>query len=474
MAMVLLVTMILSITSGTLFLTTLSQQSNSAGQVFQSLALNAAEAGLSRAYQAVETTSLSTVPCGTGALGEPLGTTPRSSSYSDSIAFYANNPPSGSALACSAVTSKATIPASALVKSVGTDANVQQGMEALVAISVAASGSVFDQALYVNGPWTASGGSIDGSVGNNANAYINGNVSSCSNGAVVEGNLTMTGGYSTSGNCHIYGNVDAQSIYLQSGSPTIGGNVTAYSSDILVNNSGGIIDGNAYAYTTITNRASPGILGTQVAEDKTLTAPPVDTFPTVTLNAATWQAAGWTVDAADNDCSNDSASIFNEINEMATATSPTVLQTNCTGGAALTWGKGNPTIKLAQNLAIFSTTGFSMPAMTWQSADGSPHYVYIIVPTGSSCASSGGGITLTSSATFSPPLQELFFTPCAFTGNNGVTGYGQIYAGSMTEAGGFSFTFYQPPPPAGATGGTMIAGAGAVTDGVVWEHQYQI
>jgi Tfp pilus assembly protein PilX/cytoskeletal protein CcmA (bactofilin family) len=469
LVVVLLVTVVLSVISGTLFLTTINAQTESAGQIWQSISLNAAEAGLSRGYSSLEEPSVASLPCGSNALSETLGTTPRPANYSVTINYYSTNPPSGPALTCSSVHGQTSTPVSALLTSIGTDAGQQQGMQALAYISVATGGNVFDQALFVNYNESALNGTINGNAGNNANVYIHGNLT-CTNGANINGNIVVQGTVSGTNTCDLNANVTAKGNITLQNSTTVTGNATTTTGDMYLNGTSQI-DGNAYSSAGITlGGGTPKILGTEVTNDTSLTGPATETFPTVDFNSSAWQAAGYTVDAPDNDCTNDSSSIYHEISAMATATSPTVLQTSC----ALAWSSST-TVSLNQNLAIFSTGGFTMSnSAEFESASTAPHDLYFIVPSTVTCSGGSPGITLQNSAGFAPSLSMLLFTPCTVTASNSAYGSGQIYGGMFTESNGFTFNFEEPPTPAGATGGGQVAGGGTVQDAIVWEHQYLV
>ena len=445
----------------------------------QSQALNAAEGGLDLSVAEMQGGSVSSLPCGPGALTASLPTAPEGSHYSASITYYDTFPPTDAALTCSQVQSGSAIPQSAEVSSTGTDARVKQYMEALVKLTIAQAGaSVFDQAVFVQGSASFSNDfNLDDPSGHDsANIYTNGSLT-CANSSAIQGNITVQGSYTASNSCSVSGNLTAVGNITEQNNATIAGSAYATGSSgcgtgstqgniLLTDNS--VIDESAYAYCSITQKNSSNVNGTSVAPDASLGNPPVETFPTLTYSASAWSAAGYT-SVTNNTCSGP-GNVYITISGMSSAVSPTVVLTTC----ALNWANSN-SISLNQNLAIFSTGGFSMAnSTTWNSVGTGTHNLYLVVPSTVTCSNGSPGITLQNATQFASSLDVLFYTPCQFeaTNNSGVMGQGQVYAGTWDQGNAFNMKYTALPTAPGASGGPSTSGQSATTSvAVVYERQ---
>jgi hypothetical protein len=445
----------------------------------QAQALNAAEGGIDLSVAEMQGVSISALPCGPGALTAKLPTAPEGSQYTANISYYSTFPPSGAALSCSQVQSGSAVPQAAEVTSTGTDARVAQYMESLVKITVAQAGaSVFDQAVFVQGSASFSNDfNLDDSSGqDSANMYTNGSLT-CSNSSAIQGNITVQGSFTGSNACSVSGNLTAVDNIALQNSATVAG--SAYSTGnsgcgtgstegniSLTNNA--LIDQSAYAYCSITVKNSATVKGTSVDPDAALNNPSPETFPTLTYSASAWSAAGYTA-VTNNTCSG-SGSVYNTISAMSSAATPTVVVTSC----ALSWTNSN-SISLNQNLAIFSTGGFSMANSTsWNTVGSGTHDLYLIVPSTVTCSNGSPGISLKNSTQFATSLDVLFYTPCQFSATNdsGVMGQGQVYAGTWSQGNEFNLNYTAVPTAPGATGGPSSSGQSATTTvAVVYERQ---
>lgn len=456
-------------------------QSDSSLRRIQAQALYAAEGGLDRVYQALQSAATSSqLPC--GPLTESFATGPARSSYSATIAYYDTFPPNDAALTCNSGSGPPATVVAAEVISTGkaapsTAQNTSQYMEALIKITPGSvAGSVFDKAVFSNQTMTGSNnGTIYGQSGNDANVYTNGNVN-CGNGFADQGSVTAEGTFTGTDNCQVNGNVTAVGNITLSNSTTIGGNVTStggsgcsQQGNITMSNNA-VVDQSAYAYCSITLNNNASVAHNKVANDTTLTNPTAETMPVVpmpTITSQTWTNAGYTNQITDNNCT--AAGVYTDINNMATASAPTLVETSC----ALSWS-GNTTIKLNQNLAVFSTGGFTMSNnTTWQSTNGTTRQLYFAVPsvvgsTQTTCSSGQPGITFQNNTTFASTVDVLDYTPCTITISNNSTGYGQIYGGQVNAANIFT-AHYVPMSLPGATGGGQSVSS--TTIAVVYERQ---
>jgi len=184
----------------------------------------------------------------------------------------------------------------------------------------------------------------------------------------------------------------------------------------------------------------------------------------MTFSASAWLSAGYAA-ITDNDCNvGDPTNVYKDVQNMSTATSPTVISTSC----ALSWS-GNTSLSIKQNLAIFSTGGFSMSNNTsWASADSGTHKLYIVVPyNAAAMPCTSPGISLSNNTSFSSKVNVLFYTPCTMSISNNSTGYGQVYAGTVSPSNNFT----QHYVPIGTVPGAGGANAPAFAVGVQYERE---
>ena len=487
--------------SAVLFLTGLlafqmagNNQSEASLRRIQAMALDVAEGGIDRAYQAIESSSTANqLPCGSGVLTENLATKPAKSSYSVSISYYSSFPVTTGALTCPSAGGDLSSALAASVISTGTTGagtiqSTTQYMEALVKITPGTTtGSVFDQAVFSNLSMTGSNNpTIYGHNGDDGNLYTNGNVV-CGNGFLVQGNVIATGSFTGTNNCTVDGSVTTVGNISMANHTTIGGNAISTGSSTCVSPStqGNItmadnssVAQSAYAYCSITLTGSASVGHNVVPNDSALSSQGVqsaETFPTVPWPdtpalKADWSGAGYTTQLLnDNNCS--ASGVYQDIANMATATGPTLITTTC----ALSWS-GHSSISINQNLAIFSTGGFSLSNnTTWQSTTSTVHQLYFLVPstvdsTPTTCSSGQPGITFANNTSFATTLDVLDYTPCTLTISNNSTGYGQVYGGIINATNLFT-AHYVPMslPGNAASGGGQSASYTIIA--VVYERQ---
>ena len=484
LAVALVISSILFLSGLLVFTMASSNQGDSSVRRMEAQALDAAEGGLNRSYQAIQSaTSVSALPCGSGALTETLKSAPASSTYSSTVNYYDSFPVNDSALSCTAVHSGTATPIAAEIISTGTTGiasqAVTQYMEALIKLTLGStSGSVFDDAVFSNSTMLgAVFPAIDGYSGNDANYYSNGSLV-CGLGFTDQGNVTVQGSFSGVAGCNVAGNLTAVGNISTVASTTIGGNATSTGSNCATegNISLGLLSsvgGSAYAYCSISKGLGSTVAHQTVPNDTTLTNPGTETFPSVpepvsgSAAAASWSAAGYTRQITDNTCT--AGGVYNDISSMSTATTPTVIMTSC----ALSWGLFS-TISLNTNLAIFSTGGYNMVVgTTWQSASSATHNLFILVPSSvngvATTCSPGPGITEAAGTSFANTLHVLQYTPCTFTSGALTTGYGQVYGGTVDVLAAFSLHYYPILTVPGATGGGSVTTA--TTIAVVYERQ---
>jgi predicted acyltransferase (DUF342 family) len=468
--------------SGTLVYQVASKnQGDASFRRIEAQALDAAEGGLNRAYQAVEmANNASNLPCGTGVLSEQLSTSPAKSSYSATVNYYDTFPPTDAPLSCAAVLNGTTTAVAAEILSTGTTATgtaqqTNKYMEALLKISVATIYSnVFDNALFSDLTMIGSNNTtVDGHNGNDGNLYTNGSLS-CGNGFLIQGNVTVQGSVTATNNCTINGNLTSVGNMSLANSAVIGGSATSTGKtcssqgNITLANSA-TIDQSAYAYCAVTTSGNSTVVHGTYAPDTTLTNPAVETLPNVPMPvsgssaAALWSAAGFTNQITDNNCAANG--VYQDIANMSTATTPTLIMTSC----ALSWS-GNSSVSLNTNLAVYSTGGFTMSNNTsWQSTNSTTRLLYLIVPSSAGPAPCSSGITFANNTQFATTVNVLDFTPCTITISNNSTGYGQVYGGQIDATNLFTAHYMPMPTVPGASGGGSVNAMSTIA--VVYERQ---
>ena len=454
-----------------------NNQSEASLRRIQAMALDAAEGGLDRAYQSIQSApTANQLPCGPAVLTENLSTKPARSSYSVSISYYSTFPVTTSALSCPSAGGDLSSAQAASVVATGTTGAgtalaASQYMEALVKITPGSTtGSVFDQAVFSNQSMSGSNNpTIYGHNGNDGNLYTNGSVS-CGNGFLVQGNVVAAGGFTGTNNCTVEGNVTTVGNISLANNTAVGGTATSTGNsgcaspstqgNITMTNNASVAQ-SAYAYCSITVSGSATVGHSIVPNDSALTSQGVQTteslpsvpWPDTAALKADWSSAGYTNQLLNDDnCS--AGGVYQDIANMATATAPTLITTTC----ALSWS-GHSSISLNQNLAIFSTGGFSMANNTsWQSASSTVHQLFLLVPsvvdeTQTTCTSGQPGITFSNNTSFAATLDVLDYTPCTLVIANNSTGYGQVYAGTLDANNLFSAHFVPMSLPGGAASG---------------------
>jgi len=427
----------------------------------------AAQAGLDATFQALATTtSTPSLPCGTQ---NPvtLQSGPTTSKYTATITYYDTYPPVTSALTCSQISAGSATPLAAEVKVTGngnsTANSGNRAMQSLVRLTPSSTGPTFDKAIFSNATMTGSNNpTVYQYVSNDANIYSNGSIT-CGNNFNAQGSVIAQGGFAGNNNCTVAGDVYAVTGASLINNATVGGNVKVSGGNITMNNNA-LISKSAYASGSITLSSNAAVSGSKVPNDAGLAAPAVQAFPQLTFSSSDWSSAGYTV-ITDNDCnSGHTTNVYKDIQNMATATSSTAISTTC----ALAWS-GNTSLKINQNLAIFSTGGFSMSNNTsWDSADSGTHKLYLVVPySAATMPCTTPGITLQNNTSFTSKVNILWYTPCTMSISNNSTGYGQMYAGTVSPSNNFSLHYV----PMGTVPGSAAAGSPAYTVGIQYERE---
>jgi len=504
------------------FQTASSNTSDASFKRLQSQALYAAEGGLDLAMaQIQQATGVSSLPCATNT---QFNLSPSPASASVSVTYYgAFSSAAGPTNPIQCSGRPQSQPAAALLVATGTDGKGQvakQYMEAELELSWATGGTLNDAIYSQSDLGSANSATVVDPTGkNNANVYSGGNIT-CQNNSLIEGSVTAQGTFTGKNSCKVYvnlttaGDISLQNSTIIGNSATSTGTTPSGSTTHSCSTGWGhitltqqaVVDNTAYAYCTINNDPPTSVSSTYVkngvtVNDLSLTGPAVVSPPTIPQPTsfcatcgpsgpvaagsldANWSAStngSYTNQVNDNDCS----TVVNDLITLeASNPGPTLFMTSC----PVTWQGNNPNnvTSLANNLAVFSTGGFTMQNSTsWKSTSATPHNLYFIVPTcetgsgGSSscpsgqipttCSSGSPGITLQNNTSFDPTTIDVFFyTPCTMSVANATTGYGQIYAGVVNEQNNFTTYFVPMFVPSLSGGGSTQS----VQASVVFERQ---
>ena len=443
-------------------------------------AINTAEAGLGATESLLQTTTTSALPCtGDAVLHATLPTSP-SSEYTTSIDYYNKYPPSGTPMTCSAVRAATVLPKAAQITSSGTavisgqHGAVTRTMETLVRMNPIRSG--FQQAIFSDKDIILNNNlNVNGNIGNDGDVYTNGKLI-CNNSSVIKGSLLVQGYVELGNSCSVAQDVWTKGHIKVSNSATIGHDATASSvdpdgtpADISFFNANSYVTHNATAARSCTN--CPGHVGGAITPNHVSTNPPRIDLPKINYVPSCWAdpascdadvpIAPFTNFVNFTNCSTSGAGNTQDTID-AGYTSNTVVR--ITSNCILPW-QNNTTVNVRANMAIITDGGFStINQTTFQSADGTPHDLYLIVPweattggnlTGGTpdCSSAQHDMAISNQTTFSN-LHVFMYTPCKVSYNNNNSGLGgQVLAGQVEIDNLYNLSFYP----------LRIPGAGPIT-----------
>jgi hypothetical protein len=327
-------------------------------------AIDAAEAGVNAYFSALRTQADAAM-C-TPVDGD-LAYSP-GSHYHVTIELYSTWPPTGSPLPCPPPADPP--PAAAKVTAVGTAVSpgstnaVSRTMQTEVRLvplyPQTAFGVFSDTGLNFQNKLT-----MNGNVGNDANAYTNGNFTMANN-TVIAGSVFAQGTSSVT-NGVVKGDIwsnGSNSVH----SLTVFGSLTSSTSNVsLTNNSHVYRD--AKAGGTISADGSSQIDGVRI-EHANLGPPPQQSFPHVEYNPTAWQNAGYTIRPDYTDCASAKAAI------IAGGTPGQSLVFRIPSTCTLTFSN-NDAVTVKGNLAIITDGGFlTQNKVTFQGT--APYKLYVI------------------------------------------------------------------------------------------------
>jgi hypothetical protein len=430
-------------------------------------AIAGAEAGLDATYQELATVN------GKCEIAATLNTSPTTTKYTATVKYYSAYPGDTSTLlACDPVTKAlpvGTLPKAALISVTGsTNATKVYGdrqLQSLVKLNPVTSSSGFNKAIFANGNLSFNNNAqILGNNGPNADVYTN-NAFTCANSLTIDGSVYTQLNAAFNNTCGVAGDVYAKNDVTIAGNSTIGGHVTSSKGLIRIDNPQARVKKNATAKGTITTASAANIEGARISGSTTIPDPPYVPFPVVNIDTpaqAQWNSAGFAFVENNNCNANQATSVFKLIENHATATGPKVIKTSC----LLNWSN-NTVLTMAQDLAIFSTGGFSPNNrfIVQSSATGVKRKLYWIIPHNTvSSMPCYSPTMMTTNQTQFVDVDTFMYSPCAVSMNNNTSSSGQIYAGSdVTTANLFTLKFV-PLPVWGATSGEPSAPTGYKLD----------
>jgi hypothetical protein len=435
-------------------------------------AVNTAEAGIGTTESLLQTTQTELLPCtGDGRLHATLPTSP-SSEYTVTVDYYSAYPPvSGAEMTCDDVHNADVLPAAAQITSAGTAVisgqrgAVTRTMETLVALHPLRAG--FNQAVFSDtGLNLQNNLTVLGNVGNDGDIYTNGNFT-CANPSTINGSALVQGTVTMSNSCRIIQDAWSKGSITMSQSAEIDHDATASSvnsdnstATISMANTSKVVHNarSAGACTGCAGRVLGSITPNSVANN-----PPRLDLPKINYVQACWANPGscdpdipiaaYSNFASYNNCSTSGAGNTQDTIDAGYAQNTVV---RITANCVLSW-QNNTTVNVRANMAIITNGGLrTLNQTTFQSADGSPHDLYLIVPweatTGGNltggvpnCAGGPPGphdISIANNSTF-VNLHVFMYTPCKVTYSNNNAGLGgQVLAGTVDVQNLYQLQFF--------------------------------
>ena len=155
----------------------------------------------------------------------------------------------------------------------------------------------------------------------------------------------------------------------------------------------------------------------------------------------------------------DEAAIATVLNQIKNSTVPLVV--DATGCPSLSIQMGG-TINVRSDIAIINKS-FTGADLTWGSADGQPHKLYLLTSDGNTalagpqCTGGAADSDPWGKWVVTGPLAAIVYTPCTFKLNAGTQWRGQLYAGNFAMSSSESLVFV----PVGIPGTSLSAGGGS-------------
>jgi hypothetical protein len=432
--LVMMVVVILSATGYTLATHNLD---SSAADRRGAQAIHAAEAGIDRFLNYLNTAPISSPACSLPT--ESLGTSPPAT-FTVTATFYPDASGGSAALTCPI----SSVPGAVVIHSVGTSAGKSRTMEAEAELSSVIGGppltnaAVFaDSLANWNGSATVLGNP------DNADLYSNGDLN-LSGGGGVYGNVMAQGSIVLGGTTDVKKDAVAKGALSSGGSAIVRGNARSSTAGIT---NASIIYGNAYYCTG----SAPGgtINGSKIHEcpNRTLpTAPPIPlqfgggSFPVFTFVPTDWQNSGYTIQTYSTGTNADCTAAQAFINAITSGNWVVRIISPCD----LRWS-GGAVVNVRGNLAIISDGTLTMVG---GSTFGNPspstiRKLHLLFNINTPRPCSVTGVSFTGNTSTGTGNQALIYDPCTikFTGGSVVLD-GQVVGGTVTFGSSSTIQFH--------------------------------
>jgi hypothetical protein len=404
-------------------------------------AIHAAEAGIDRFLDYLNTAPVSGPACSLPA--ETLGTSPPAT-FTVTATYYPDQSGTSAALPCPLTST----PAAVVIHSVGTAGGRSRTMESSVWLSSVPGGSPIDNAAVFADSLANWNGAAN-VLGNpdNADLYSNGDLN-LSGGGTVYGNVLSQGSLVLGGTTDVKKDAIAKGTWSSNGGAIVRGNARSSTSSLT---NGNVIYGNAYYCTG----SAPGgtVNGTKVHEcpNPTLPAVPIipaqfgaGSFPVFTYVPSDWQQAGYTIQTYSTGTNADCTNAQNFINAISSGNYVIRIASACD----LRW-TGGATVNTKGNLAIVSDGTLTMTSgSSFGNTSSTNHKLFLFfnVSTPRPCAITG--ISFTGQASTGGNNTTIMYDPCAvkFTGGAFVLN-GQIVGGTVTFGSNSTIQYQSTPVP---------------------------
>lgn len=402
-------------------------------------ALDVAEGALDSTVYQLENAPSTSLPCAFA--GGSLTTKPGPTDYSITVEYYSTNPPTGDPMSCTGSYLTDAPAAADIVAEAWNSHNTtdKRSMESLLKFTPV-TGSAYKDAIFGNQVISFSNQSVvsrsTGSTTANADVYTN-SAYTCGNNQTIDGSVFSQSTITFSNTCSANGSIEGVGDVTTTGNSVIKQNVESTGGNVSLSGNTSVL-GSVYAYGT----ASGGqVTGVESSNDTTIPAVPTQQFPLTDFESSSlWSAAGYTNIVTNNDCTNDSGSIYNALN----VTTNTVILTSC----LVDW-QNQTKITLSANLAIVSTGGFTTVNnfSVDSNSSSSTRWFNLIVPDNVTCSGGSPEMSFSNNTKFGngqtpDDIDTFLYTPCNMTIANKNTFTGQIYAGgTVTVNNNFSMVY---------------------------------
>jgi hypothetical protein len=400
--------------------------------------VNAAEAGIDRMYQYVETTPINSLPCANPfSTPQTLSVSPPAS-YTISATYY---DASQNVLPCSV-----TVPSDAkgmVIKAVGVEGRATRTMESFVRLTHGASGSFGPYAIYAGSILTASGQSnvIGNPPGTNNGDVYSIDALKLSGGGTIAGNVFTRKTLDLGGGTLVNRDALAKQAITMNGGAKITGSATSSAASVSLTGSGTQIVGDAYACTAMPSVNSGATIGgaKHYPVCPIPASPDAVAFPGYVYDPANWTAKGYTIQSfggsGNTPCNNAETWIDNNLVTPYATTGNYVIRIS--GSTCQLTVNGGKNVKLRGDLAILSDGSLALSGgSTFSSGDNAPHTLHLMFGLGGA-GSCNDGISFSGGTTMDPLLDVLIYTPCWVKVTGGaLVMKGQILAGNSVDFGG--------------------------------------